>query len=321
MTNIFVAGHNGLVGSAIVRRLKHHYGNDVNIITRARSEVNLMDAAEVENFFVSNRINQVYLAAAHVGGIVGNNTYPADFIYANLMIQTNVIHAAYASGVRKMLFLGSTCVYPKLAEVPIKESALLTGPLESTNEPYAIAKIAGIKMCESYNRQYGTDYRSVLPCNLYGPGDSFNLETGHLVPSVLRKLHEAKKANATGVLLWGTGKPLREFLYVDDAADGCIKVMNEDRRVYEIITEPMQSHINLSSGWDIPIVQFARMAADTVGFTGEIRWDHTKPDGTFRKVTDNTKIKKMGWEPKNSLDEGLEKTYNWFLNNQGNIRT
>jgi GDP-L-fucose synthase len=316
---IFVAGHNGMVGSAIVRNLRAK-GYD-NIVTRSHAELELTNQAAVAAFFQEEKPDQVYLAAARVGGIYANNTFPAEFIYSNLMVQNNVIHQAFLIGVQKLLFLGSSCIYPKLASQPMSEDALLSGKLEPTNEPYAVAKIAGIKMCESYNRQYGTDYRSVLPCNLYGPGDSFNLETGHLVPSVLRKLHNAKKANATGVLLWGTGKPLREFLYVDDAADGCIKVMNEDRRVYEIITEPMQSHINLSSGKDIPIVEFAHMAADVVGFTGEIRWDHTKPDGTFRKVTDNTKIKKLGWEPKISLDEGLERTYRWFLENEGNIRT
>jgi GDP-L-fucose synthase len=316
MGKIFVAGHRGLVGSAIVKKLieKGHDRND--IVTRSHALLDLTNQDAVNYFFASQNISEVYLAAAKVGGIVGNNTYPADFIYKNIMIQANVINAAHRNGVKKLLMLGSTCVYPKLAPQPIKEEYLMTGHLESTNESYAIAKIAGIKMCEGYNRQYGTDYRSVLPCNLFGPGDNYDIENGHLAAGVIRRMHEAKEANDPTVTIWGTGTPRREFLYSEDMADGCIFVMNLDKAVYDSNVQPMQSYLNLSSGTDMEIGEFVKIVKEVVDYKGELVYDTNRPDGTMRKVTDNSKILALGWKPTTSIKTGLEKSYEWFLQNK-----
>ncbi|WP_417766221.1 GDP-L-fucose synthase [Spongiibacter tropicus] len=318
MKRIFVAGHKGMVGSAICRQLEAV--GDCDILVRGRSELNLTDQAAVHNFFESNAIDQVYLAAAKVGGIMANNTYPAEFIYENLMIEANIINSAYKSGVQQLLFLGSSCIYPKMAEQPMREEALLAGVLEETNEPYAIAKIAGIKLCESYNRQFGVDYRSVMPTNLYGENDNFHPENSHVIPAMMRRFHEATQNGAEQVVVWGTGKPMREFLHVDDMAAASVFVMNLDRETYKNNTQEMLSHINVGTGVDCTIAELASTLANVIGFKGEIVFDTTKPDGTPRKLMDVSRLKAMGWEAKTSLQEGLAETYKWFLSNQDVFR-
>jgi GDP-L-fucose synthase len=314
---IFVAGHRGMVGSAIVRQLVASGHPSERLVTRTHSELDLTDQRAVRSFFDEERPDQVYLAAAKVGGIHANDTYPADFIYVNLMIQANVINAAFEHGVMKLLFLGSSCIYPKMAKQPMGEDALLTGPLEPTNEPYAIAKIAGIKVCESYNRQYGAsrgiDYRSVMPTNLYGPGDNYHPENSHVVPALLRRFHEAKKAGAPVVTIWGTGTPLREFLHVDDMAAACLHVMTLPKSVYDTHTQPMLSHINVGYGEDCTIADLAVTIAAVVGYTGDIGFDRSKPDGTARKLMDSTRLRSLGWEPRIDLSSGLASTYIDFL--------
>jgi GDP-L-fucose synthase len=315
---IFVAGHNGMVGSAIVRQLKAL--SNIEVITRSRAELNLLSQADVLDFFNKNNIEQVYLAAAKVGGIVANNTYPAEFIYENLTIQNNIIHSAHLAGVNDLLFLGSSCIYPKLAEQPMKENALLTATLEPTNEPYAIAKIAGIKMCESYNRQYGRNYRSVMPTNLYGENDNFHPENSHVIPALLRRFHEAKLAGDDKVVAWGSGKPMREFLHVNDMAAASIHVMNLSNDVYLANTQEMLSHINVGTGIDCTIRELVETVAKVTGFLGEIEFDSTKPDGAPRKLMDVSRLKSLGWEYSIGLEEGLSTTYQWFLANQDNFR-
>jgi len=312
MNKIYVAGHRGLVGSSIVKMLIKQGVNPDDIITRTSKELDLRDRDSVNWFFGTFNINQVYMAAAHVGGIVSNNTYPADFIYDNIMIQTNVISAAHQYKVNRLVMLGSTCVYPKHAMNPIKEEYLMTGHLEPTNEAYAVAKIAGIKMCDAYNRQYATDFRSVLPCNLYGPGDNYDLDNGHVTAGILRKMHEAKINNSPTVTIWGTGNARREFLYAQDMAEACITVMNSDKEDYDDLVKPMQNYINLSAGFDITIKELVSNIKDVVGYTGDIIYDHNKPDGTIQKLTDNTKVLKLGWKPKTSMQEGLKATYAAF---------
>lgn len=318
MKTVFIAGHKGMVGSAIIRELTK--GNHIKIITCDRSEVDLVNQAQVNDFFAQNKIDEVYLAAAKVGGIQANNSYPADFIYENLMIEANIIHAAHQNNVQKLLFLGSSCIYPKFAEQPMQESALLTGVLESTNEPYAIAKIAGIKLCESYNRQYGRDYRSVMPTNLYGINDNFHPENSHVIPALLRRFHDAKVNNLSEVVAWGTGTPMREFLYVDDMAAASIFVMNLDKEIYDKHTDSMLSHINVGTGIDCTIRELTETVAKVVGYTGQIVWDVSKPDGTPRKLMDVSRLKSLGWEYSISLEQGLSQTYAWFLDNQDNFR-
>jgi len=308
---IYVAGHRGMVGSAIVRALEQRGYTD--IVTRTHAELDLLSQAQVAAFFASEKIDEVYLAAAKVGGIHANATYPADFIYQNLMIETNVIHQAWKVGIEKLLFLGSSCIYPRLAAQPMAEDALLTGPLEPTNEPYAIAKIAGIKLCESYNRQYGTDYRSVMPTNLYGPGDNYHQENSHVIPALIRRFHEAKLASAKEVVIWGTGNPKREFLYVDDMADASVYVMGLQRTAYNAHTSPMKSHINVGTGGDIAVRQLAETIKETVGFKGDLVFDKAKPDGAPRKLMDVSNLAEMGWTARTSLKAGLEKTYEHFL--------
>ncbi len=315
---VFVAGHQGMVGSAIVRALEK--AGDAEIITRTRSELDLLDQAAVFRFFNQNAVDEVYLAAAKVGGIWANNTYPAEFIYQNLIIEANIIHGTFEAGVRKLLFLGSSCIYPKLAEQPIAESSLLQGALEPTNEPYAIAKIAGIKLCESYNRQYGTDYRSVMPTNLYGINDNFHPENSHVVPALLRRFHEAKIQDLPSVTVWGSGSPMREFLYVDDMAGACLHVMNLPKEVYGEHVLPMSSHINVGTGKDCTIRELANTIARAVGYQGDILWDTSKPDGTPRKLLDVSLLKCLGWQYSVELDEGIERTYQWFLQNQEKFR-
>lgn len=315
---IFVAGHNGMVGSAIVRQLSAR--DDVEIITRSRSELDLLDQAAVNQFFAAERIDQVYLAAAKVGGIHANNVYPAEFIYQNLLMECNIIHAAHQNNVQHLLFLGSSCIYPKLAEQPMTESALLTGTLEATNEPYAIAKIAGIKLCESYNRQYGRDYRSVMPTNLYGENDNFHPENSHVIPALMRRFHEAKLRGDADVVVWGTGTPMREFLYVDDMAAASVHVMELDSQTYQAHTEPMLSHINVGTGVDCTIREMAETMAKVVGFNGQVIFDSTKPDGTPRKLMDVSRLVALGWRYQVNLEQGLTKTYQWFLANQDSFR-
>ena len=315
MTNkkkVYVAGHRGMVGSAIVRALEQSETSIV--ITRSRSELNLAIQADVEEFFALEKPDQVYLAAARVGGIFANNEFPAEFIYENLMIQTNVIHAAYKAGVKRLLFLGSSCIYPKHAEQPIEEKALLSGKLEETNEPYAIAKIAGIKLCESYNRQYGVDYRSVMPTNLYGPGDNYHKDHSHVIPGLIRRFHEAKQNQSNAVTIWGTGTPRREFLHVDDMAQASVHVMNIDKSTYDAHTQPMLSHINVGYGTDVTIIELAEAIRDTVGFNGDILFDTGKPDGTPRKLMDSSRIRSLGWRPQIDLKQGLAHAYNDYLN-------
>ena len=313
-SKIFVAGHRGMVGSAIVRQLETQGHN--NIITCTRDELDLTNQKAVLEFFQSEKIEQIYLAAAKVGGIVANNTYPAEFIYENLMIQCNIIHSAHLANIQQLLFLGSSCIYPKLAEQPMKETALLTGTLEETNEPYAVAKIAGIKLCESYNRQYGRDYRSVMPTNLYGPGDNFHPENSHVIPALISRFHEAKINNDTEVTAWGSGKPMREFLYVDDMADASIYVMNLDKVIYSCNTEVMLSHINVGTGVDCTIRELVETVAKVVGFNGDIKFDTSKPDGAPRKLMNVDRLKSLGWEYSVNLNDGLDKAYQWFLSNQ-----
>lgn len=315
---VFIAGHNGMVGSAILRQLAQR--TDVKIITRSRNELNLLDQRAVNDFFATERIDQVYLAAAKVGGILANNNYPAEFIYENLMMECNVINAAHKNNVQNLLFLGSSCIYPKLAEQPMTESALLTGGLEGTNEPYAIAKIAGIKLCESYNRQYGRDYRSVMPTNLYGENDNFHPQNSHVIPALMRRFHEAKINGDAEVMVWGTGKPMREFLYVDDMASASIHVMELESQTYQENTEPMLSHINVGTGVDCSIREMAETMAKVVGFNGTVVFDSSKPDGTPRKLMDVSRLSALGWCYQVSLEEGLRKTYKWFLANQDSFR-
>lgn len=316
---IYVAGHRGLVGSALCREL--HKNSNNHIITRTHAELNLTDPKAVEAFFDQEKPDQVYLAAAKVGGIQANNTYPADFIRDNLAIQLNVIESAYRSGTNRLLFLGSSCIYPREAPQPMQEAALLTGTLEPTNEPYAIAKIAGIKLCESYNRQYGTHFRSVMPTNLYGPGDNFDLENSHVIPALMRKFHQAKRDKLPGVTVWGSGSPKREFLHVDDMAEACVHIMNLDQTIYEQYTQPMLSHINIGTGKDISILELTKLMAETTGFKGKIIFDTSKPDGSPRKLLGVSRIKQMGWAARIELEDGLQKTYEWFLNNTHIIRT
>ncbi|PTX57927.1 GDP-L-fucose synthase [Litoreibacter ponti] len=315
---IFVAGHRGMVGGAICRALQARDG--VELLMRSRSELDLTNQADVNAFFQDQRPDGVILAAAKVGGIMANNTYPADFIYENLMIQSNVIHQAHVAGVNRLLFLGSSCIYPKLAPQPMAENALLTGTLEPTNEPYAIAKIAGIKLCESYNRQYGRDYRSVMPTNLYGPGDNFHPENSHVLPALMRRFHEAKRDGLSDVVIWGTGTPKREFLHVDDMASGSLYVFDLDRETFERETEPMLGHINVGTGEDIAILDVAYMIAEVVGFDGDIKTDPTKPDGTPRKLMDVTRLQRLGWKAQIGLKQGLSETYEWFLKQEGDLR-
>ena len=306
---IYIAGHNGMVGSAIVRQLQTKLNNTAQLITRTHQELDLTNQQQVDNFIAGERPNQIYLAAAKVGGIHANNIYPADFIYQNLMIQANIIHAAHKNNIQKLLFLGSSCIYPKSAKQPMKEEMLLTGILEPTNEPYAIAKIAGIKLCESYNRQYSRDYRSVMPTNLYGPGDNYHPKNSHVIPALIRKFHEAKSDNASKVTIWGSGKPKREFLYVDDMASACVYVMNLDKEVYQQQVKPMQSYINVGTGQDLTIKQLAEGIAKVIGFKGKIEFDISKSDGTKRKLMDSTRLNSLGWRPKIDLEQGIKQTY------------
>jgi GDP-L-fucose synthase len=307
---IFVAGHRGMVGSAIVRTLEQR--GCTNIVTRSHAELDLTNQAQVRAFFESEKIDEVYLAAARVGGIHANNIYPAEFIYQNMMIEANVIHQAWRNGIKKLLFLGSSCIYPRLAQQPIKEEYLLTGLLEPTNEPYAIAKIAGIKLCESYNRQYGTDYRSVMPTNLYGPGDNYHPENSHVLPAMIQRFHEAKINGVEKVMIWGTGKPLREFLYVDDMADASVHAMELDHAVYAGNTSPMLSHINVGSGEEITIRDLAELVRQVVGYSGEIEFNTAKPDGSPRKLIDSSRLSALGWKPKMRLADGIAETYRRF---------
>ncbi|CAN4275648.1 WcaG Nucleoside-diphosphate-sugar epimerases [Methylophilaceae bacterium] len=315
---IYVAGHRGMVGSAILRELKNQGLH--NIVVRTHAELDLTDQHAVRAFFASERPDQVYLAAARVGGIHANNTYPAEFIYQNLMMEANIIHEAYKHGVQKLLFLGSSCIYPKLVEQPMKEDALLTGVLEATNEPYAIAKIAGIKLCESYNRQYGVDYRSVMPTNLYGAGDNYHPENSHVIPALIRRFHEAKVNQAPEVIIWGSGTPMREFLYVDDMATACVYVMNLDKNTYDQHTEPMLSHINVGFGSDVTIKALAQTISEVVGYQGNIGFDVTKPDGTAKKLMDSGRLNSLGWIAQVNLKDGLNKAYQDYLANTEALR-
>ncbi|WP_415878805.1 GDP-L-fucose synthase [Methylomonas sp. TEB] len=315
---IYLAGHRGMVGSAIYRQLTE--AGYQNIVVRTHAELDLTDQTAVQDFMQQERPNQVILAAAKVGGIHANNVYPAEFIYQNLMMEANVVHQAWRIGCKQLLFLGSSCIYPKFAEQPMQESALLTGVLESTNEPYAISKIAGIKLCESYNRQYGVDYRSVMPTNLYGENDNFHLQNSHVIPALIRKFHDAKLGNSPTVSVWGTGKAMREFLHVEDMAAACLHVMALDKEQYQSCTEPMLSHLNVGTGEDVTVRELAETIQDVVGFQGQISWDSTKPDGTPRKLMDVSKLKSLGWQPKIPLKTGLELTYRWFLEHQGQFK-
>ena len=315
---MFVAGHRGMVGSAICRQLEKK--SDVEIITCNREELDLCDQRAVHKFMKSEKPDEVILAAAKVGGIHANNTYPAEFIHQNLQIQNNVIHAAHLNDVQKLLFLGSSCIYPRQVHQPMREDALLTGILEPTNEPYAIAKIAGIKMCESYNRQYGRDYRSLMPTNLYGPGDNYHPENSHVVPALIRRFHEAKLSNLDEVIVWGSGKPMREFLYVDDMAEASLFVHNLDHIIYAKNTEPLLSHINVGTGVDVTIKELAQTIKDVVGFNGELIFDTFKPDGTMRKLMDVSKLRELGFVAPTNLRSGLELAYADFLQNSSELR-
>ncbi|WP_090043501.1 GDP-L-fucose synthase [Limnohabitans sp. 2KL-27] len=317
-TRIFVAGYNGMVGSALVRLLSTNPDNE--IITSTRNDLDLLNQAAVNAFFANDQFDQVYLAAAKVGGIHANNTYPGDFIYENLVIQTNVIHAAHKAGVQKLLFLGSSCIYPKLAEQPMTESALLTGILEPTNESYAIAKIAGIKLCESYNRQYGRDYRSVMPTNLYGPGDNFHPENSHVIPALMRRFHEAKLRGDPQVVIWGSGKAMREFLHVDDMAAASVHVMNLETAEWLANTQPALSHINVGTGVDCTIRELAEIIARVTDYTNRLVFDASMPDGTPRKLLNIEKLRSMGWQASIKLSVGLEETYKWYISNNSNSR-
>ena len=316
---VFVAGHNGMVGSAIVRKLS--LDTSIELVLASRSDLDLLDASAVTQFFDAQQPDQVYLAAARVGGIHANNTYPAEFISQNLQIQNNMIQAAHNSGVQQVLFLGSSCIYPKLAAQPIVEEALLTGQLEPTNEPYAVAKIAGIKLCESFNRQYGRDYRSVMPTNLYGENDNFHPQNSHVIPAMMLRFHEAVQQGAKEVVVWGSGKPMREFLHVDDMAAACVHVMGLPRNEFlAVVPDPMCSHINVGTGKDVTIAQLAGLMAKTVGFEGELVFDASKPDGTMRKVMDVGRLKRLGWEYDVGLEHGLALTYAWFLAHLDELR-
>lgn len=312
---IFLAGHRGMVGSAIARQL------DGDVITRDRAELDLTDQAAVHEFLHAQAPDTVILAAAKVGGIVANDSYPAAFLYENLMIQNNIIHGAHLAGVERLLFLGSSCIYPKLAEQPMREDSLLTGLLEPTNEPYAIAKIAGIKMCESYNRQYGRDYRSVMPTNLYGPGDNFHPENSHVIPALLRRFHEAKRDGLDRVVLWGTGTPRREFLHVDDMAAASLHVLELPSDTYSAACPQKCSHVNVGTGVDVSILELAQMVAEVTGFDGMIDTDPSKPDGAPRKLLDVSRLSQLGWEARVELSQGLRQTYDWFLRHEGLYRS
>ena len=317
---IFIAGHKGMVGSALVRLLKKQ---KVKIITKEKKELNLLDQKKVQTFFKNNKIDQVYLAAAKVGGIYANNTYPAEFIYENLMIQNNVIHSAFLSGVKKLLFLGSSCIYPKNAKQPMKEEELLTGKLETTNEPYAIAKITGIKMCESYNRQYnkihGTDFRCIMPTNLYGPGDNYHPENSHVIPALIQRFHDAKINKKPYVHIWGSGKPRREFLYVDEMASAAVHIMNLNKKILDKFTGKMCSHINVGSGFEVTIEELAKILKKVIGYDGLIKFDTSKPDGSPRKLLNSKLINNLGWFSEMKLEYGLAKTYEDFKLNHANI--
>ena len=319
---IYIAGHRGMVGSGIVRQLEARIaaGENLEILTRTHAELDLTEQSAVRDFMQSEKPDLVIVAAAKVGGIHANNTYPAQFIYENLMIQNNLIHSAFTVGVEKLLFLGSSCIYPRLAEQPMREDALLTGTLEATNEPYAIAKIAGIKMCESYNRQYGVDYRSVMPTNLYGPGDNFHPENSHVVPALIRRFHEAKNNSTAEVAIWGSGKPFREFLHVDDMAAASLFVLDLDIQTYSDNTQPMLSHINVGSSEEVSIGDLAILIGEVVGYQGNVTFDASKPDGAPRKLMDSSRLEKMGWKAGIGLREGLVDAYKWFLDNQDKFR-
>ncbi|MDC0739697.1 GDP-L-fucose synthase [Cognatishimia sp. SS12] len=322
MRKIYVAGHRGMVGSAIVRKLtaRQAAGEALAVVTRTHAELDLTNQAAVRAFMAQETPDVVILAAAKVGGIHANNSYPADFIYENLMIECNVIHEAFAAGVTKLLQLGSSCIYPKAVAQPMAEEALLTGTLEPTNEPYAVAKIAGIKLCESYNRQHGVDYRSVMPTNLYGPGDNFHPENSHVLPALIRRFHEAKRDGAEAVTIWGTGTPRREFLHVDDMAEASLFVLDLDQETYAANTAPMLSHINVGTGSDIAIYEVAELIAKVVGYQGRIETDPSKPDGTLRKLMDVRRLSQMGWDAKVALEQGLQETYAWYLANYETAR-
>ena len=317
MGSVFVAGHRGMVGGAILRQLE---AKGTQTLTQTRAELDLTSQADVAAYLAQTRPEAVIVAAAKVGGIHANNTYPAEFLYENLMIEANLIHAAHMADVNRLLFLGSSCIYPRMADQPMAETALLTGTLEATNEPYAIAKIAGIKLCESYNRQYGRDYRSVMPTNLYGPGDNFHPENSHVLPALMRRFHEAVRDDLAEVAIWGSGKPKREFLHVDDMAEASLFVMDLDHDTYAANTEPMLSHINVGTGEDVSIAQLAAMIAETTGFKGKIAYDASKPDGTPRKLMDVGRLAAMGWRASTSLQDGVRSTYDWYLQNVDSVR-
>jgi GDP-L-fucose synthase len=322
MTTYFVAGHRGMVGSAVVRALKQRRSGQpaITVLTRDRSELDLSNEAAVRRSLLEMKPDVVILAAAKVGGIHANSTYPAEFIHQNMMIAANVVDGAHRAGVQRMLQFGSSCIYPRAAPQPIKEQSLLTGMLEPTNEPYAIAKIAAIKLCESYNRQYGRDYRSVMPCNLYGPGDNFNCAYSHVVPALIRRFHEAREKGASEVTIWGSGRPRREFLHVDDLARAALYVLDVPLHVHRENTRPMLSHINIGSGSDIPVRELAGMIAQIVGFRGRILTDPSKPDGTQQKLLNNSRLAAMGWRPRISLEDGLRSTYQWYVDNAADVR-
>ena len=315
---IYVAGHRGMVGTAIVKQL--HDAGYQNTVVRTHAQLDLTDQAAVRDFMQQEQPQQVILAAAKVGGIHANNTYPAEFIYQNLMMEANIVHQAWAIGCQQLLFLGSSCIYPKLATQPMQESALLTGTLETTNEPYAIAKIAGIKLCESYNRQYGTDYRSVMPTNLYGENDNFHLENSHVIPAMIRKFHDAKTSQSPTVTLWGSGTAMREFLHVDDMAAASLHVLGLSKEHYQACTEPMLSHLNVGTGTDVTIRELAETIQHVVGYQGDIIWDSSKPDGAPRKLMDVSKIKSLDWQPQITLTEGLASTYSWFVEHHSEFK-
>ncbi|MFU8779185.1 MAG: GDP-L-fucose synthase [Roseovarius sp.] len=319
MTKIYIAGHRGMVGGAILRVLKAR--GETDIVTRTHSELDLTNQAAVRDFMQAERPDVVIMAAARVGGIHANNTYPADFIYENLMIQGNLIHQAFAAGVTRLLQLGSSCIYPRGVPQPMREDALMTGTLEPTNEPYAIAKIAGIKLCESYNRQHGVDYRSVMPTNLYGPGDNFHIEHSHVLPAMIRRFHEAVQEGRKEVVIWGSGTPRREFLHVNDMVEASLFVLDLPKAIYGANTQPMLSHINIGSGTDISILELAQLVAKVTGYTGQIVTDPTKPDGTPRKLMDVGRLARMGWRAKIGLEDGIAETYRWFIANQDKLRT
>lgn len=323
MPKIYVAGHRGMVGGAITRKLeaRKDAGEDLTLVKLTHDELELTDQRAVRDFMLSEKPDIVILAAAKVGGIYANNTYPAEFIHENLMVQCNVIHSAWEAGVERLLQLGSSCIYPKAVPQPMREAALLTGPLEPTNEPYAVAKIAGIKICESYNRQYGVDYRSVMPTNLYGPGDNFHPENSHVLPALIRRFHEAAQEGREEVTIWGSGTPRREFLHVDDMAEASLFVLDLDKSRYEANTQPQLSHINVGSGVDISILELARLVAEVTGYKGRIELDRSKPDGTMRKLMDVSRLADMGWKASIDLETGVRETYKWFIDHQDSFRS